>query len=69
MFLKLSLFVALTFIFSPANAQREIVVMSYESRLPVRDVYIKIDTCQALLRTDYRGRAVLPDSFKVKQEL
>lgn len=45
------------------RAQRQIIVMSYESQLPVRDVYIRIDTCQTPIITNYQGIAVIPDTF------
>ncbi len=47
------------------RAQRQIVVMSYESQLPLRDVYVRIDTCKTPIRTNYQGVAVLPDSFGI----
>lgn len=45
------------------SAQKKVVVMSYESRLPLRDVYIRVDGAKELLRTTYQGIAELPDTF------
>ncbi len=47
------------------RAQRQIIVMSYESRLPVRDVYIRIDTCKTPIVTNYQGIAIIPDTFGI----
>ncbi len=58
-------FVLLTVLCIPVHAQRQIIVMSYESQLPVRDVHIRIDTCKTPIITNYQGIAVLPDSFGI----
>lgn len=47
------------------RAQRQIIVMSYESQLPVREVYIRIDTCKTPIVTNYQGIAAIPDTFDV----
>lgn len=47
------------------RAQRQIIVMSYESQLPVRDVYIRIDTCETPIVTNYQGIAIIPDTFGI----
>ena len=56
-------FVLLSVLCTSVHAQRQIIVMSYESQLPVRDVHIKIDTCKTPIITNYQGIAVIPDTF------
>lgn len=56
-------FVLLSVLCISVRAQRQIIVMSYESQLPVRDVHIQIDTCKTHIVTNYQGIAVIPDTF------
>ena len=61
----ITLFLLSSVLCIPVRAQRQIIVMSYESRLPIREVYIRIDTCKAPIVTNYQGIAVIPDTFVV----
>lgn len=58
-------FVLLSVLCISVRAQRQIIVMSYESQLPVRDVHIQIDTCKTPIITNYQGIAILPDTFSL----
>lgn len=59
----LIIFVLLYVLCISVRAQRQIIVMSYESQLPVRDVHIRIDSCKTPIITNYQGIAVIPDTF------
>lgn len=46
-----------------ASAQKKCVILEFETKMPVRDAQVQVDSFSELT-TNYRGECVLPDKFK-----
>lgn len=47
-----------------AGAQKKYVILEFETKIPVRDAEVQVDTSSSVVITNYRGECVLPDKFK-----
>jgi len=59
------IFVCVVFVtlFFEASAQKKCVILDIETKQPVRDAHVQVDST-SVLKTNYRGECVLPDKFK-----
>ena len=47
-----------------AGAQKKYVILEFETKMPVRDAQVQVDSSSSVVMTNYRGECVLSDKFK-----
>lgn len=47
-----------------AGAQKKYVILEFETKMPVRDAQVQVDSSSSVVMTNYLGECVLPDKFK-----